>query len=168
MPSYRLRKLLMLALTALLIPVSALAQDTVDTPHPAGEIPESSLHYLTCEADGSAVYVPYPDATAAYQWLNIVQEVTARDVDKVGARPTIIARQMAIALTAMYDAWAAYDPVAVGTRLGGELRRPASEHTQANKEEAIAYAVHDALLFVFPEDKEYIDGELARMGYDPD
>jgi hypothetical protein len=67
----------------------------------------------------------------------------------------------------MYDAWAAYDPQAVGTRLGDSLRRPASEHSDANKEEAIAYAVHDALAYCFPEDIEYINSELARMGYDP-
>ncbi|MDQ3261317.1 MAG: hypothetical protein M3Q00_11155, partial [Pseudomonadota bacterium] len=31
--------------------------------------------------------------------------------------PPIVARAMAIVHTGMYDAWAAYDPVAVGTRL---------------------------------------------------
>ncbi len=40
--------------------------------------------------------------------------------------PTVVARALAVVHTAMYDAWAPYDPVAVGTRLGGSLRRPAS------------------------------------------
>ena len=57
---------------------------------------------------------PKPEAakhtpSAAYQWLDISLEATAREVDRHGARPTIISRTLAIALTAMYDAWAAYD-----------------------------------------------------------
>jgi hypothetical protein len=40
--------------------------------------------------------------------------------------------------TCIYDAWAAYDERAVGTQLGGALRRPASERTLANKEQAIS------------------------------
>jgi hypothetical protein len=51
----------------------------------------------------------------------------------------------------MYDAWAAYDEKAVGTRLGGSLRRPASERTKENKEKAIAYAAYRSLLFVYSE-----------------
>src|SRR5262245_36500500 len=55
-----------------------------------------------------------PHATVAYRWIDIMLEATGREVDRVGARPTIISRQMAIAVTAMYDAWAAYDARAVG------------------------------------------------------
>ena len=33
-----------------------------------------------------------------------MQEVTGNEVDRVGARPTIISRQMAMAVGAMYDA----------------------------------------------------------------
>jgi hypothetical protein len=137
--------------------------------HPLASFPPDPafMHYAAATRDGSAIYPDYKDASAAYRWLNILQEVTARDVDKVGARPTIISRQMAIPLTAMYDAWAAYDAKAVGTRLGGQLRRSLAERTQTNKEAAIAYAMHSTLQYVFPDDKDYIDGELRRMGYDP-
>ena len=38
--------------------------------------------------------------------------------------PPIVARVLAVVHTCMYDAWAAYDDVAVGTRLGNTLRRP--------------------------------------------
>jgi hypothetical protein len=112
-----------------------------------------------------------PDAdfkpTAAYRWLEVVLEASAREVDRVGARPTILSRQMAIALTAMYDAWAAYDDKALGTRLGDKLRRPASERTQANKETAIAYATYRALVDVIPDEKPWIDGQMRAMGFDP-
>ena len=76
--------------------------------------------------------------SAAYQWLDISLEATAREVDRHGARPTILSRTLAIALTAMYDAWAAYDAQALGTRLGDRLRRPPAERTRANQEKAKA------------------------------
>ena len=47
--------------------------------------------------------------------------------------PPQVARALATVHTCAYDAWAAYDPVAVGTRLGGTLRRPAAERTDANR-----------------------------------
>src|SRR5687767_610966 len=80
---------------------------------------------------------PHAGAHAAYQWIDVIQEVAARRVDRIGARPTVISREMAISVTAMYDAWAAYDERAVGTRLGAALRRPAAERTEANKGIAI-------------------------------
>jgi hypothetical protein len=40
---------------------------------------------------------------------------------------------LSIVHSAAYDAWAAYDAKAVGTRLGGSLRRPSSERTTANR-----------------------------------
>src|SRR4051812_3799925 len=76
--------------------------------------------------------------TAAYKWLDVALEATAREVDRHGARPTINSRNLAIVLTAMYDAWACYDERSVGTRLGGSLRRPPRERTIDNKGKAIA------------------------------
>jgi hypothetical protein len=52
----------------------------------------------------------------------------------------MIARALAVCHTCVFDAWAAYDRVAVGTRLGGELRRPPRERTLANKSKAISFA----------------------------
>lgn len=132
------------------------------------ELDPKYMHYAYATRDGSPVYPEHPDATVAYRWLDILQEVTARDVDKVGARPTIISRQMAIPMTAMYDAWAAYDERAVGTRLGGSLRRPPAERTQQNRETAIAYAVYRTLCYVFPDDVDYVRAAMRSMGHDPD
>src|SRR5829696_885121 len=67
-------------------------------------------------------YGPRADDNAALRWSE--QALAAIRALKTG--PTINARALAIVHTAMYDAWAAYDPVAVGTRLGGSLRRPAA------------------------------------------
>lgn len=103
----------------------------------------------------------------AYVWLDIAQEATAQEVDAHGARPTIIARTLAVWATAMYDAWAAYDESAVGSRLGGRLRRPRAEHTLENKKKAISYASYQSLVFVYPHSTEWLTGEMKKVGYDP-
>jgi len=103
---------------------------------------------------------------AAYRWMDIMQEASGRSVDRIGARPTIISREMHLGVTAMYDAWAAYDDKAVGTRLGGRLRRPLAERTQANKEKAIAYAMYRALVYSYPEDAKWLAAQMRAEGHD--
>jgi hypothetical protein len=84
---------------------------------------------------------------------------------KMGA--PMAARALAIVHICMYDAWAAYDDLAVGTQLRGALRRPANERTEANKERAISYAAYRALVDVLPVDAESIYEPLMRkLGYD--
>ena len=110
---------------------------------------------------------PATKPSKAYVWMHIMQEASGRSVDRVGARPTIISREMHIVITAMYDAWAAYDAKAVGTRLGGTLRRPAAERTLANKEKAVGQAAYRALLAVYPEDADWIAEQAKAQGLDP-
>lgn len=115
-------------------------------------------------------FLPVDDVSnvsLAYRWLDIAEEATAQEVDANGARPTVLARTLAIWATAMYDAWAAYDPKAVGSRLGGQLRRPSAEHTDANKATAISYASYQALLFAYPQSRDYLMGQMKTLGYDP-
>ncbi len=80
--------------------------------------------------------------------------------------PPVVARALAVAHTAMYDAWAAYDARAVGTRLGGSLRRPPSERTDANKEQAVSYAAYRALLDLFPSQQRAFDSVMTELGFD--
>lgn len=125
---------------------------------------------LTTQAEESgslALSMERGSQSAAYDWMNVILETSARDVDRIGARPTILSRQMAIASTAMFDAWAAYDSVAVGSELGATLRRPQSEHTQENKERAIAVAVTIALLDQFPHDHPWIWQQANLRGVQP-
>ncbi len=109
----------------------------------------------------------HPSPSAAYRWVMIMQEASGRSVDRVGARPTIISREMILVTTAMYDAWAAYDDKAVGTRLGDRLRRPPAERTPANKAKAIAHAAGRALLYAYPEDAAWIEQQMRADGHDP-
>lgn len=77
------------------------------------------------------------------------------------------ARSLAIAHTAMYDAWAAYDPIALGTRYRATLRRPASEHTAQNKAVAISFAAYAALVDQFPAQRAMFDARMAALGLNP-
>jgi hypothetical protein len=81
--------------------------------------------------------------------------------------PTIGARALAVANTCMYDAWAAYDSVAVGTRLGGTLRQPPEERTAEARNEAISRAARLALADLFPALGPRFDSLLSGEGYDP-
>jgi Domain of unknown function (DUF6851)/VCPO second helical-bundle domain len=81
--------------------------------------------------------------------------------------PPIVARALAILHTAIYDAWAAYDQRALGTRFGGALRRPADEATRANKTKAISFAAYRVLLDLFASQQQIRDTLMTGLGYDP-
>jgi hypothetical protein len=82
--------------------------------------------------------------------------------------PPMAARALAILHTCMYDAWAAYDRVAVGTRYGGGLRRPAGERTLKHQVEASSFAAYRAAVDLFPASRVSVfDPLMARLGYDP-
>jgi hypothetical protein len=82
--------------------------------------------------------------------------------------PPMVSRALAIIHTSAYDAWAAYDRDAVGTRLGHELRRPPAERTRGNKEEAISFAAYRAAVDLFPASRATVfDPLMAGLGYDP-
>ena len=108
-------------------------------------------------------------ATPALAEDNVVLQWNDALLQTVRTVPFLItARALAIVHTSMYDAWAAYDPVAVGTRFGGNLRRPASEHTDANKTQAISFAAYRALVDLFPTQKTVLfDPLMATLGYAP-
>lgn len=83
--------------------------------------------------------------------------------------PPMVARALAVAHTCAYDAWAAYDRLAVGTGLGGSLRRPARARRYENKVEAVSYATYRAGVDLFPGSKSTVfDPLLAALGLDPD
>jgi len=151
----------MVALTGVLLAGSAAAAQEIskDTGQVFVPLSSATLVHRMPAAD----FKP----TAAYRWLDFTLEASGRDAVRNKPRPTVLSRTDAIVLTAMYDAWAAYDDKAVGTRLGGKLRRPKAERTQANKEKAIAYATYRALLFVYDEDADWIREQFKARGFDP-
>ena len=105
-----------------------------------------------------------PDPNVALLWDSASLQ-GIRDA-KLGA--PIVARALAIVHTCMYDAWAAYDERSVGTQLRDALRRPASERTLPNKEQAISYAAYRALVGLLPVDTNSVYIPLMKkLGYDP-
>src|SRR4051812_370926 len=80
----------------------------------------------------------------------------------------MVSRALAIVHTCMYDAWAAYDEHALGTRFGAGLRQSRNERQAASKQEAISFAAYRALVDLFPRDDHNVFGPLMeRLGYDP-
>ena len=70
--------------------------------------------------------------------------------------------------TAMFDAWAAYDAKAVGTRLGGGLRRPVAERTTENASKAVSFAAYRVLRDLYPSLEAYLKDEMRKLGLDPE
>jgi hypothetical protein len=102
--------------------------------------------------------------TIVVQW----SDAALQGIRDLRPGPPMAARMLAITHTCMYDAWSAYSHNAVGTQLGGTLRRPRSERTLANKNKAISYAAYRALVDLLPGDVSSVFKPLmGNLGYDP-
>src|SRR5438132_10042397 len=77
-------------------------------------------------------------------------EAALRGVRNSKLGPPMVARALAIVHTCIFDAWAAYDHQAVGTRLGGALRRPPRVRTLANIISSISFAPYREAVALFP------------------
>jgi hypothetical protein len=109
-----------------------------------------------------AAAAPVPNVVV--QWNDALLQAVRES--KLG--PPMVARALAVAHTSVYDAWAAYDRVAIGTRLGGTLRRPARERRYENKVEALSRAAYRAAVDLFPASKATVfDPLLTSLGLDP-
>jgi hypothetical protein len=116
---------------------------------------------------GLVAAVGRPQPARAATGDNLVlgwNQETLESIRKLPPAPTVAARALAIVHTAIYDAWAAYDPLAVGTRLGAGLRQPQAERTQANKDKAIDYAAYTALVDLFPA-RQSVFADKMRLLY---
>lgn len=81
--------------------------------------------------------------------------------------PTIAARAIAVVHAAMFDAWTAYDPIAVPTRAHAGWRRPAAEATEANKAMAVSFAGYRTVVDLFPSQRDRYDNLMRQLGYEP-
>jgi len=104
-----------------------------------------------------------PGESIVIQW----NQAFLRAVRDSRLGPPMVARALAIAHTCIYDAWAAYDRKAVGTSLGGSLRRPANDRTLSNRVRAISFAAYRAGADLFPGSVSTVFDPLMRdLGYD--
>jgi len=83
--------------------------------------------------------------------------------------PPMVARALAIGHTCMYDAWAAYDQRAFGTRLGGALRQLPRARSLASRRQAASFAAYRAAVDLFPASTSTVfDPLMVKLGYDVD
>jgi len=106
-------------------------------------------------------FPPSDSDNVVLQWNNEALEC----IRALRTSPPVNARGLFIIHSSAYDAWAAYDAKAVGTRLGGTLRRPSAERTTANKNQAISHAAYRAAASVWPGCQASWDAQLEGLGY---
>lgn len=79
--------------------------------------------------------------------------------------PTISTHVLSAIFTAAYDAWAAYDPVAVGHITRTALDGTGGANTPANIEEAVSNAIYTVLSTFTPTNQAAFDAQMALQGY---
>jgi hypothetical protein len=132
---------------------AARAQTTVGPPDPDFPPPPYTINGLA----------PSKADNVVLRWdEELLQAVRA---NPAGTGPTVTARAIGVAHTSMFDAWAAYDGRAVGTRYGGKLRRPPAERTLENKNKAISFAAYATLVDLFPARQEDLALQMKELGY---
>ena len=88
------------------------------------------LLYLLCFASAG---VAQAQPSAVVRWNEAALEAVRAKSHKV----TVVTRSLFILHQAMFDAWSLYDDVAIPVTAASALKRPAAEHTEANKTEAL-------------------------------
>ena len=124
-----------------------------------GEMTSGLEHYLKYgQAEGREIYS---------RIVPIWDEAAQQAVRNTNPGPTIASRAYGMVHTAMFDAWAAYDPEAIATQLADTLQRPLEENTTLNKSEAMSYAAYRTLVSLFPDQIELFNRVMLDLGYDP-
>jgi hypothetical protein len=107
-----------------------------------------------------------PDPTrddVVLQWnQEILDTITA---NPAGTGPTVAARALGEVHTSMYDAWAAYDPVARRTQQTDVAKQPSKDATTANKSKAISFAAYTTLVDLFPYRTAVYAKQMTDLGY---
>lgn len=78
--------------------------------------------------------------------------------------PTIVSRALFLLHVAMYDAWAAYDDVALPVYWSAMERRPVTERNDAARREAIGFAALEILTELYPAQIPNFFDQLNREG----
>lgn len=117
----------------------------------------------TAAADEPA-FVPNPHPhSVVVDWVDTMLDA----IELNPPAPTATTWRMWVVTSSVYDAWSAYDATAVSTQTGYDLKRPASERTEANQRAAVSYAAYKALNYVYPNQAAMFDDVLAALGYAP-
>jgi Domain of unknown function (DUF6851)/VCPO second helical-bundle domain len=131
----------------------AVSAQTVGPPDPDNPPPQYTINGLA-PSKGDNVILRWDE--------ELLQAIRA---NPAGTGPTVTARAIGVAHTSMFDAWAAYDARAVGTRYGDKLRRPPAERTLENKNKAISFAAYATLVDLFPARADDLALQMKELGY---
>ena len=119
---------------------------------------------ITVDPIAAGVSVDDPHPSISVLWDRAIQ--TAVIAESPG--PTIASRAYSIVHTSIFEAWAAYDPTAVGTAFGDAMQQADVDITEANKAEAMSYAAYSASVALFPDQIAVFDAVMAELGYSVD
>jgi hypothetical protein len=108
----------------------------------------------TSTADAASIVTEWLDQALPY-------------AQEVAWEPTVGSRFFAILETATYDAWTAYDPIAVGAVSGTALKGLGGANNEVNKREAISHAAFTVLRSFAPQHRRALIERMQELGYDP-
>lgn len=105
-----------------------------------------------------------PSVNFALQW----NDATVTGLRRAGASPTVAARTLAIVHSAIYDAWATYEPTAAASIPGGPAKQPNGFGSALVKSSALSYAAYRVLLELVPSQTSFYRDMMANiLVYDP-
>jgi hypothetical protein len=103
--------------------------------------------------------------SAAYALIDFALEAAAREIERVGARPTINSRELFIASSSLYDAWALYDDAALPSHGGPVVRAPPRDRTDDNRARAMLAALRVVLLELYPSQTDWLEAQVRARGF---
>lgn len=120
---------------------------------------------LGIDMQAPRVRIPTMTSLRSQNVVLLWNDVALQAIRDTHPGPPMVARALAVIHTCMYDAWAAYHPVASPTRPNGVPK--ATNDRGIGKEQAISYAAYRALLDLFPSSAQLFEQQMAQLGYDP-
>ena len=120
-----------------------------------------SLPQIIVDQYSGGLTVEIENPTISVLWDQAIQAAVIQQ----SPGPTIASRAYAIVHSSIYEAWAAYDPIAIGTAYLDGLQVDTNLINDANKMEAMSYAAYVAALDLFPDQHEIFDKLLGDLGY---
>ncbi len=122
------------------------------------------MSLLQLDPNSQLVTVDDPSPSISVQWDQVVQLA----VVNTSPGPTVASRAYGILHTAMFDAWASYDPTASPSLTSlDNLQRPDASNTDSNKTEAMSFAAYRVLSELFPSEVAIFDALMADLGFSP-
>lgn len=112
---------------------------------------------------GTLLHAQRRDANPVIYW----NRVLLKAIGETRTSPTVAARALALVHTSIYDAWSAYDPVALSVEAGSPARRPVFQRSSEAKRVAINYAAYRTLSDLFPSEASLLDTAARETAIDP-